>query len=201
MAPAREDQAPALGDLLRKALHLSVAAIPVAYAWGAPRRYVLAVLGSGTLVALSLELARLRSPGFRRTFNRYLGPILKTGERESPTAAIWLWPSCFATALLLSRNAAVATLWCITAGDPSAALAGRAYRTWARAVPKAGKTLVGSAACFGVSFSGIAWLTHFPLSSAATIALVATICEHLPLILDDNLLVPMAAGITAWLLS
>lgn len=198
---AGEGRPAIFGDLLRKALHLSVAAVPVVYAWGLERRRILALLGFGTLVALLLEWARWMSPGFRRAFNRHLGSILKAGERESATAAIWLWPSCLGAVFLLSRDAAVAALWCVTAGDPSAAIAGRVYRVSVGRVEGGGKTAIGSIACFGVSFAGVAGLTHYSVGAAATIAVVAAVFEHLPLAVDDNLMVPLVAGFTAWLLS
>jgi dolichol kinase len=189
------------GELARKALHLLVAILPIAYSRGASRELIVGLFGTGTVVALLMEGARWGSPAFRRVFSRRLGPILKPREHTSTTGATWLWPSCLAAVLLLSREAAVSAVWCATVGDPLAALAGSGYHAWRGSASGTGKTFVGSAACLGASFAGIVGLTHYSIVPAATIALAATVFERLPLTIDDNVRVSAAAGVTAWLLS
>jgi dolichol kinase len=189
------------GELARKALHLLVAILPIAYSRGASRELIVGLFGTGTVIALLMEGARWRSPAFRRVFSRWFGPILKLREHASTTGAAWLWPSCLAAVLLLSREAAVSAVWCATVGDPLAALAGSGYHTWRGSASGTGKTFAGSAACFAASFVGIVALTRYSLAAAAIIALAATVFERLPLTVDDNVRVSAAAGVTAWLLS
>lgn len=189
------------GELARKALHLLVAILPIAYSRGASRELIVGLFGTGTVIALLMEGARWRSSAFRRVFSRWFGPILKAREHASTTGAAWLWPSCLAAVLLLSREAAVSAVWCATVGDPLAALAGSGYHTWRGSASGTGKTFAGSAACFAASFVGIVALTRYSLASAAIIALAATVFERLPLTVDDNVRVSAAAGVTAWLLS
>ena len=187
------------GEYTRKALHLLVAILPIAYARGASRKLILGLFGTGTVVVLLMEGARWMSPGFRRVFSRWLGPILKPREHVATTGAAWLWPACLATVLVLSREGAVSATWCATVGDPLAALAGHGYHSLRGSASGTGKTFVGSAACFVASFLGIAALTHYSLVAAVTIALAATVFERLPLPVDDNLRVAAAAGVAAWL--
>jgi dolichol kinase len=189
------------GDLARKALHLSVAILPVAYSRGASRELILGLFGTGTVLALLIEAARWKSPPFRQAFNRWIGPILKPREHTATTGAFWLWPSCLVAVLVLSREAAVSAVWCATVGDPLAALAGNGYHAWRGSTARSGKTIVGSAACLAASFVGIVALTRYPMVAAAIIAFVATVFERLPLTVDDNVRVSVAAGVTAWLLS
>ncbi|HEY4659812.1 MAG TPA: hypothetical protein VIH11_09910, partial [Gemmatimonadaceae bacterium] len=183
------------------ALHLSLVALPVLYSRGVARDVLVLSLGGGVLLALAVESARRASPHIGAGFERAFGTLLRERERAAVTGATWLLAACFAAVLALPREAAVAALWCAAAGDPAATLVGRATAALRGAAAPLTKTPAGSAACFITSLAGTWALAPFPLTAAALIALLATLVERLPLSLDDNLRVPAAAGVTAWLLS
>jgi dolichol kinase len=141
-------------ELARKALHLTTVVIPVAYDRGASRETVATVLAVASGLALVIEAARRTSMPFGAMFDRRFGALLRQRERTAFTGATWLALSCFGAVLLLSRHAAIAALWCVTVGDPAAAIAGRAWKT---AHPPAsgmdsGKSFIGSLACAAASF-------------------------------------------------
>jgi glycerol-3-phosphate acyltransferase PlsY len=102
--------------------------------------------------------------------------------------------------LLFDRTAAAVALLLLALGDPVAALAGRAApgpRLW-------GKSPVGTLAFLAAGLAGAgAWViwTGLPLHwSLVAAAVVAAVVEFLPLPVDDNLSVPLAAGVTLWLM-
>lgn len=188
-------------EAVRKGLHLSVATVPVLYAGGLSRETIEALLAAAASVALTMEIARRVSPAAGSAFQRFFGSLLRNRERTGTTGATWLLVSSLAAVLVLSRSAAIATLWCVTVGDPAATLAGRAYRAWSGAHPGPAKTPAGSAACFAVSLVGSWRLAHLSLGAAAVVALAVTMAERAPVALDDNVRVAVAAAATAWLLS
>jgi dolichol kinase len=190
-------------ELARKALHVTTVVIPVAYNRGASRETVETVLALASGVALVIEAARRTSVPFGSMFDRRFGALLRQREKTAFTGATWLVLSCFGAVLLFSRNAAIASLWCVTVGDPAAAIAGRAWQAAHR--PASGmdsrKTFIGSLACAAASFVGVWVLADYAVSATLVVALVAAVAEVLPVRLDDNIRVAGAAGAMAQLLA
>jgi dolichol kinase len=190
-------------EFYRKALHLAAVTFPAAYRLGAPRGVLLWVLAVTCATALLIERLRRSNAACARVFERAAGPLMRTGEQREVTGATWLAISCLIAVALLSRQAAIAALWCATAGDPAATLVGRVW-TMRRAPhdPGAGrKTPAGSLACASVSFAGTWLLAGYSPLLAAPIAVAAAIAEAIPVRLDDNIRVMAAAGAIAGLLA
>jgi uncharacterized protein (TIGR00297 family) len=145
------------------------------------------------------------------------GRLHRPHEREAQVpAGLVLYPTSILILLLFlpSRPDIVAAAWGILAfGDGAATLAGRRFGVttwpWNRQ-----KSVVGSAALFvagGVAGSFLAWWCQpavmpppypwFPFAAAFAAALVAAAVETVPIRLDDNLSVPLAAAATLWTLS
>ena len=190
-------------ELIRKGFHLVAAVFPIAYGTGVPRRILVQSLAAVAAVALATETVRRMSPSGRAMFDRLFGSLTRAHEKQSITGATWLALSCLAAVALLSREAAVAALWCAAVGDPVAAIAGR---LWAQArgahEPASGrKTPAGSLACAAASFAGVWMLAGYPPVRAVLVAAAAAVAEVMPVRLDDNIRVTGAAGIVAQLLA
>jgi dolichol kinase len=190
-------------EFLRKALHLSVGLFPVAYAIGAPRRVLEAVLALMSALALLIELVRRLDASIGARVNGAFGAFMREHERTSITGATWLSLSCLGAVFLLSREAAIAALWCVTVGDPAAAIAGLWWTARRRPHPdkQGGKTIAGTLACGTVSFAGVWMLAGYPPAAAAIIAAAGAAAEAAPWSLDDNLSVAGVAGAAAQLLA
>jgi len=190
-------------EFARKSLHLGAAAIPVAYSLGVPRAALEVILSVAVAIALTTEVVRRVSPWGGALFARLFGSLIRGHEERSVTGATWLALSCLALVLLLSRDAAIAALWCATAGDPVAAIAGRTWTSMRAPVHghESRKTIVGSLACAVVSFAGSWFLAGCPPLRAALIATAATLAEALPVNIDDNVRVAVAAGAVAQLVA
>jgi phytol kinase len=190
-------------ELVRKGIHLSAVVFPVAYSLGTTRALLELFLAVVVAVAVATEVARRRVRASGAAFDRMFGALTRGHEQRSITGATWLAVSCLAAVALLPRNAAIAALWCATAGDPSATIAGRLWRvTRAAHTTDAGrKTMAGSLACATVSFVGVWMLAGYRPLAALAIAVAATVAEAMPARLDDNLRVAGAAGIIAQLLA
>jgi dolichol kinase len=173
----------------------------VAYGLGVPRRTLLQLLSALVVIAFATEMVRRSSLAGRATFDRLFGALTRGHERQSITGASWLALSCLVAVALLSREAAVAALWCATVGDPMAGIAGRlwAQTRTTRSSEPGRKTLVGSLACAAASFAGVWMLAGYAPVAAAAVAVTAAVAEAMPIRLDDNIRVAGAAGIVAQL--
>lgn len=191
-------QTPLRTELIRKTIHAAVAVLPVAYAFNWISRAVLiVVLLVATGVALAIEFFRRIAPKVQVRFNSIFGILLRPRERSHVTGATWLAISCLAIVVLVPRHAAIAALWCATAGDTAAAVVGRTIGT----AGGGRKTYAGSAAFFAIAVTGIIYLSVFPPLRAVTIALVAMVAERYAGRIDDNVVVAAATGAIAWGLS
>jgi dolichol kinase len=190
-------------EFVRKALHLLAATLPLAYRAGASRGSLIAVLAVATAIALVIEAARRASARFGATFARAFGTLTRAHEAGGITGATWLALSCLIAVAALSRNAAIAALWCATVGDPVATIVGRSWAALRarNESARAGKSAAGSFACLAVSLMGVWLLAGYSPAIASAVAVAATIAEALPSRLDDNLRVTLAAGVVAQLLA
>jgi dolichol kinase len=170
---------------------------------GAPQRVLGTALALASTLALLIELLRRVDATIDARINRVFGSLMREHERKSIAGATWLSLSCLGVVVLLSREAAIAALWCVTVGDPAAALAGRWWAAIGRSTPRAkdGKTVAGTLACGAVSFAGVWMLAGYPPVAAAIIAAAGAVAEAAPWGLDDNLSVAGAAGVAAQLLA
>lgn len=203
MAPTRDALNPAalpIGrELARKALHLSAVVLPVAYSMGVPRTALLAVLAAASIIAVSVEMARRSSARAAASFDRFFGTIIRERERREVTGATWLALSCLVVVAVLSRNAAIASLWCATVGDPVAAIVGRSwtFKTTSRGDELRGKTVAGTVGCLVASFAGVWVVAGYLPPQAIVVAIAAAAAEAMPVRIDDNVRVSVAAGIAA----
>jgi dolichol kinase len=191
IAPAREAQ--------RKALHLTTIVVPLALADGRiAQRWIVLGLATLVLVAVTVEVARRRSAGFRARFARTVGAMLREheradGARAGITGATWLL-CALAGAAALPVAAAIAATWAAGVGDAMAALVGRA---WRRVRPGEGKTLAGSLACAIATAAGAAALAGFTVPQALLIGTAAAAAERPAWRMDDNLRVATGAAVVA----
>jgi dolichol kinase len=213
-------------EVTRKALHLVFVVVPVAYAFGFPRRWLVAGLGAAALVAVVIELARRWHAPTRERFVRLVGVLLREHEQARWSGATWMVLSMLGLAALVPRAVAVAAMWAISAGDAGAALVGRAFEgrdeevdvangspltpPSERAVSgsmgakvvrrRGGKTFRGSAACFVVTLSGALLLARLSPAESVVAALLATVAERFGKPVDDNVRIGavVALGILLW---
>jgi dolichol kinase len=214
-------------EVARKALHLVFVVVPLAYAYGFPRRWLVTALGVAAVAAVTIELARAWHAPTRVRFVRWVGVLLREHEQVRWSGATWMVLSMLGLAALVPRGVAVAGMWAISAGDAAAALVGRALeRRRAERVAaditrggafttrpagdgymgvdgvkrSGGKTIRGSVACFVVTLIGASLLAQLSPVESVVSALLATGAERWGEPLDDNvrIAVAVALGILLW---
>jgi dolichol kinase len=199
IASPRRTAAKMKRELARKSFHMSSTLLPLAV-WLLPRGLSLALLVPAAVVALTVDVARLRVRRFRYLFFRLTRTMLRHHERHGLTGGTWMAVSYALALLILPKPIAVAAMLFNGLGDAAAALVGKRFGRHRTAW---GKSWEGFAAgvvtnlAVGLSISALAPA----LSPAGAVlgAVAAASLEFAPLPLDDNVRVTLGGGLAAWL--
>lgn len=188
---------PLRAELLRKALHLGTAALPLAWAAGlVTTTHLRIMLAGAVVVALAVEGARRASPAAAHRFTATVGGLLRHHEQHAITGATWLAIAMAGVVWLAPERAALAALWAAAVGDASAALVGRTI-TARRGRPAGRKSWEGSAAAVLSTAIGCAWLAGATWPEALMLGGAAALAEYPRRPLDDNLRVATAVALGA----
>ncbi|MFQ5532501.1 MAG: diacylglycerol/polyprenol kinase family protein [Candidatus Methylomirabilales bacterium] len=179
-------------EFARKLVHLTGALVPLVYVFlNLTKQQALLVLGIFTLPFVGADILRLWRPAVNRWFLRWFHVAMRPGEENRVTGATYYLLACWLTILLFERTVAAAALLILACGDTAASIVGQAiggYRL------RQGKTLSGTLAFLIAAF--VVSLPFFPPTIALGAAFVGAVTEFLPIPLDDNMTVPLAAGIS-----
>jgi dolichol kinase len=184
-------------EMVRKTIHFLSLAVPIGL-------YLLSEKAGRTLVTvlalliLTADVVRLQVPRARTVFYFVFGKILRDHERFNLLGSTYLLLSALICAYTFPKPIAVLALSFLVVGDTMAALIGR---RWGR-IKILDKSLEGSLACLS-SCVIIGYLYPGGDVTRTTIwigAVAATLSELLPIPLDDNMRIPLAAGFAMLLL-
>jgi dolichol kinase len=179
----------------RRAFHaatgVAVALLPGALALG--RRQVVLILGALLVVVLAADMARLRSTRLNVLFFHLFPSLASPREAAGLASSTWYLVGAFLTYALFPMRVAVPGILVLALADPAAGTIGR---IWGRRRLGSG-TWVGSAAFLAAAFLVLA--VFLGPAAALVAALMVTMVEAVPWKLDDNLTVPVAAALAAWL--
>lgn len=192
-------------EFVRKGIHLVSLSIPTVYFF-IGKSTALWILGSFAVFSLIIDVGRHLSPGLRVVVNKVFGAILREHERDSKkmllSGATWVVLSAFLCILVFPKLITVTAFSILIISDAASALFGRAFGKH----KFLDKSLEGS-----IAFVLSAWVVvalapkamNHPAEyiAGAIGAVVGAIVEaaSVRLRLDDNLSVPIAIGITMWL--
>lgn len=152
------------------------------------------------------ELARVRFKWVTRVYMRLLGPIAHSHEHHQVNSATWYGTALAVLSVTVSPMAISVAVAVLGVADPVAALVGRRI---GRTRLRHGRTLEGSLAF--VASGGLAaaavLLVFYPELGAGTVTMAAlasstlgAVAETLSVGVDDNLTIPLAAGLGATLI-
>lgn len=164
--------------------------IPIGYALTSEETAIL-FLVPFFLALLSVDLLRLLHPGVASLFQKYFfGRVLREEEKPTLMGATYFIFSTILTILLFPKSIAIASIFILILADTAAALIGRGIGR----IRIFGKTLEGSTAFFLIALL-IVWIfPNLDRLSGTLAAIGATVIEMLPIKLNDNLTIPLAAG-------
>ena len=179
-------------ELQRKAIHAATAVIPVGYAAGLSRSWVLGACLALSGIALAVEIARRGSPDFSRRFRQWTGALLRPHERAGGLAgATWLFATFALVTAATPPGVAVAAMWAVAAGDGAASVVGRLV---GRLRLANGKSLEGSLALLAMTAAGAYGLARWGVGPALLLGAVAALAEVPRGPFDDNLRVGTAVA-------
>ena len=188
------------GEIIRKSIHFSSLAVPIGIHF-LPLETGRTVILALTLLLIVVDVLRLYVPPLRTLFYFLFGRIVRNHERFNLLGSTYLMMAALISVYAFGKSIAVVSLAFLIVGDTMAALVGR---RWGR-IRLLDKSLEGSMACLA-SCLLIGWFygrfedPELTLYVAAVGSLTATLAELLPIPLDDNLRIPLAAGFAMSLL-
>jgi len=160
-----------------------------------PEMVLLICLGVLTFIYLAFEFIRFRAPGINRWFFSFFKPLLREKEGSRLTGTSYMFAASLIAFLAFQRDIAVLALCFLAVGDAVATVIGKRIgkrQLW-------GKTLEGDLACF-ISCVAIGFISYYaglniPLLTVLAGGIGATIVEAMPLPINDNLTMPLFAGV------
>lgn len=195
---------PYSGELARKALHVLTLAIPAGLLLlGKP--LALPIVGALAIVAVATDVLRSRIEILNRFVVRVVGFMMRPVEQETGNGsarlngATWVLVGATLCIALYPERVAAAALCMFLLGDAAAALIGR---RWGRhAFPGSNKTAEGSLGFLVVALAVGLFLPGPTVLPGALGAVAAAGAEALPLRVNDNVTVPLLAGLVMALLT
>jgi dolichol kinase len=187
-----------LSEARRKAIHVAFIVLPLGLAhewlpWPRGQRQFALLFALLTVGAILIDLLRLHEPRVKAFFRQFFGEMIREHERFGLLGSTYLLLASLLAIEIFPQPLAAAALGFTVLGDASGALIGRAYGTHRFF----NKSLEGGAACLGACFAWstyVAFTLHVPVPVLVAGSLVATLVEMLPIPLDDNLGITLAAG-------
>jgi dolichol kinase len=194
-----------LTEARRKAIHLSFIVLPLELLlewlpWPRTRGEFRACFLALTVAAVALDVLRIHERRVRTFFRTFFGEMIREHERMSLLGSTYLLLAALIAIEVFPQDLAAAALGFTVLGDAVGALVGRA---WGRH-RVFNKSLEGALGCLAACLAWAAFVTSVspvPWPVVLAGAVVATLVEALPIPLDDNLGITLAAGYTMRLLA
>ncbi len=167
------------------------------------RDFALLILVPSAILAISLEIARVRSAAVATWIEKIFGNMMRPEERPPIGApvvlngATWILISGCILTFFFPMYIAVRAFAMFILSDATAALVGRKYGRLH--FPSSDKTLEGSLAFIVTSLLTLSILGRFTLPEMLLACLAGALIEALPLPVNDNLRVPVCVAILLYL--
>ncbi|MEE9165948.1 MAG: hypothetical protein V3U24_00580 [Candidatus Neomarinimicrobiota bacterium] len=184
-------------EVYRKIVHIAFALFPLSYLFFLDRDVMLWVLGILTGTIVVGEVLRMRFEFFSRLYRLIFGRMVREDESHSFTGATYTLTGSFLTVLIFEKHPAVFALLLLALADSTAALVGK---RWGR-TPLVEKTVEGTATFLAIAILLAVIVPGIPKFPAILAALVASVVELVPSPVDDNVMIPLSAGLTIALVS
>jgi dolichol kinase len=178
-----------------------------AYALLFTHAQVIHVFGTIACVVYVVDRVRIAYPEVVARRAPWANRLLLRAEEQVREAAMTPYAiAVLLTILTVPKPAALIAIYTLAIADPLAAVVGI---RWGRRRIARNRTLEGSAAFFAATLAIAAGVLRHTTSGAAlpiagasvAIALAATMCELVPLRIDDNLTIPLFVGFIAWIMT
>ena len=182
---------------LRKSTHFLALVIPAIYLI-LPHGWAVGLMIAANIFIIGFEIIRLRRWSPWRFLSIIFGQMIRPKEQNGNfTGAVYILLAGLFCILFFDKYVAATAMTFIIIGDVGSAMVGR---RWGKHRLLGSKTLEGSLAFLVIALAATAAIPHVPWTVGILGALVATVAEALSIYRDDNLTVPLSAGLTMHLL-
>ncbi len=182
----------------RKLIHLSSSGIPLII-FILPPDFGLGVVAALLVMAITVDVVRLRIPAVQQFFENFFGQAMRPHEANELTGSTFLCLSALVCIVLFPLQIAVTALFFLTIGDTAAALVGQ---KWGKTVLVPGKTLEGTMACLVTCTIVVVIMPGVPLIAGLAGAFTATIVELFGTeTIDDNFGIPVLSAVVIWIVA
>lgn len=178
-------------ELVRKAIHLSSAAIPLLYLSLFEKDVMLKgviFLAFGFLLA---EYLRLHYSWAKQAFMMVFGSAIRDHEKDALTGATYVFTGAVLCIFLFPKEIAVPSLLILSISDTFAALIGIPFGKHKFLA----KSLEGSLSFLLSTIAILYWFSPDTMFINMLIAILLTVAEAYPQNLDDNFVIPLLSGI------
>ncbi len=198
------------GELIRKGIHLFSLVIPVVY-YFIPKLLTLELLVPITVAFVLVDLARYDVPLISVFFYKFFGFLLRKHEvdekKHALNGATYMLISAVICVAIFPKYIMITSFTVLILGDAASAVFGKRFGRHkifsGRNMPK---SYEGSLAFIIAGLAGVMltpkidyWAVEYLIGFAATV--VASVAEVVSYnIVDDNIAVPVAFGLTMWAL-
>lgn len=189
----RVEAKPIQTEIIRKAIHLLVALVPVIAAFNL--YLAVGLLAGGTLLYVFAE--KSRREGYSILFVSDL-TVVASRDRDKGhfvMGPVTLGVGAMLALLLYPQAASAIAIYSLAFGDSVASLVGKSVRS-IRIPLTGGKTLAGSLACFAV-VSAVSYRLTGDLPASLIIGVSASVFEALSFTDLDNIVLPVGTGLVA----
>ena len=214
--PAPDDAAPAEPasptatrhdlQLGRRLFHLANGvAIATAYALLFTQSQVVRLFGIAACLVYIADRVRIHYPELLASVPWVNERFFRAEEHVRESAMTPYAIAILLTILTVPKPAALIAIYTLAIADPLSAVVGL---TWGRHRIVPGKSVEGSSAFLvatgAIAYAVLSWAVPEAalaarVQAALLIAVLAAVCESLPLRIDDNLTIPLAVGFVGWL--
>lgn len=179
-------------EIVRKLIHYGSAIFPLSYMYFFTRVEMLFLLGTVVLIMILLEIFRMYIPFFTRIYEVIFRKIVRDEESEKFTGATFSFLGAFIAILIFEKEVAVFAMLVLSLSDSTAALVGRKWGS----ISLLGKSVQGTVTFLVIAIALALLVPGIPRTEAVAAAVFTTLVELIPSPVNDNLLIPMSAGIT-----
>lgn len=195
-------------QLGRRLFHLlNGVSTATAYALLFTHEQVIHVFGTIACIVYVADRIRIAYPELVAKYARGVNRLfVRAEEQVRESAMIPFAIAVLLTILTMPKRAALIAIYALAIADPLAAVIGirfgRHRITPTRSVEGSFAFFTATATIAAAVFAWNADVSPFAVAWAAgIIALVAAICESLPVRVDDNLTIPLFVGFTSWIVA
>jgi dolichol kinase len=180
-------------ELRRKLIHMGSLVIPISYVF-VSKPMAIVVLLPVTAFFLSCDIIRRYNQTVRLIYEKHLiGTVVREKEEDRLVGSTYFMIGVSLSVCLLDKPIAILSILVLIVSDTVAALVGTSLGKTPLFGPK---TLEGSLAFLLSAVLIVLFYPGVPLGCGLAGAFLATLAESLPLPLDDNVVIPLAMGLT-----